>query len=203
MGNAVNDLLNAILNGGVLGSCGALCQEAITDPSLQVICDLLCDYVGIEEFINLVNSTDPDPIWLCQEMDACPIVLGGKVVINSADVDPASGAEGATFNISMVYTVTNATGPGGLTILILPASDFDFPMSDFEFEEGQTPGTYEITWTLQAEPSENESFSSGVYQVEVAVCAGDCTGIHSWSGVYAQANTKFTITNSTVPAIRG
>ncbi len=69
---------------------------------MQTICELLCTYVGIEEFINLINSTDPDPIWVCQEMDACPIVNGGSVTINIAQVSPSSGPQGTQFNINLV-----------------------------------------------------------------------------------------------------
>jgi len=199
MNDAIDDLLQLLLNGGVLGSCGDLCGQ-LSEQLEQVVCNLLCDYVGIEEFINIINETDPDPIYICQEMDACPVVNGGTVTINKANVVPAYGAEGATFNINMIYTVVNATGPGGLTVLVLPASPFDNPMSDFEFEEGQAPGQYSIQWQIQAQPSEGETFAPGVYQVQVAVCAGDCTTIHPYGGVYAYANTQFSISNNTVAA---
>ncbi len=69
----------------------------------------------------------------------------------------------------------NATGPGGLSLYINPASRDDEPITDFEFEEGQAPGQYQIQWQIQANPSESESFSPGNYKVAVAVCAGDCT----------------------------
>jgi hypothetical protein len=191
MDQFINQLLNAILNGGVIGSCGALCS-AVPNQALSVVCDLICDYVGIEAFIDAINSTDPDPIWVCQEIDICPIVNGGKVVITSAGAQPPKGPQGTTFNIGMTYQVVNATGPGGLDIAIFPPADE--PMSDFEFSEGQTAGTYSVSWQLQAEPSEGESFSPGIYAVMLAVCEGDCTTIHNWGGVYASVAFNFTIT---------
>jgi len=189
--NAINDILNVILNGGVIGSCGALCQQ-LDNQIVSVACDLICDYVGITEFINLVEEEDPDPIFLCQEVDLCPIVEGGQVNITSATVSPKQGPQGTTFTITMVYNVVSATGPGLVVVNIVPPADM--PFGDEEFEEGQSKGAYKTQWQLQANPSEGESFSPGVYQVQVAVCAGDCTTAHAYGGVYAQANLSFRIT---------
>jgi len=58
MNQFIDQLLNAILNAGVIGSCGALCS-AIPNQAASVVCDLLCDYVGIEAFIDAINMTDP------------------------------------------------------------------------------------------------------------------------------------------------
>jgi len=191
MSQFIDQLLNAILNGGVIGSCGALCA-IVPNQALSVVCDLICDYVGIEAFIDAINSTDPDPIYVCQEIDTCPTVDGGKVVILSSSSHPAKGPQGTTFNIGMTYQILSPTGPGGLEIDVFPPADE--PMSDFEFDEGQGNGTYTVTWQLQTQPSESESFSPGVYQVLLTVCEGDCTTIHEWGGIYAQAAVNFTIT---------
>ena len=48
--NSINQLLNVILQGGVLGGCADLCSKAFPDPSkktLAGICNLLCDAVGV------------------------------------------------------------------------------------------------------------------------------------------------------------
>jgi len=95
----------------------------------------------------------------------------------------------------MIYNVVSATGPGLLSIVIAPQDGF--PVGDDEFTEGQSVGTYSISWQVQTTPSESEDWSAGLYQVQVAVCEGDCTNSHPWGGVYAQANTQFTIVNST------
>jgi len=190
--NAIDELLNIILNGGVIGSCGALCQQ-LPEQYEAVACDLICDYIGIEEFINLVEYEDPDPIYLCQIVDLCPVVNGGAVNITSLYVDPPSGPQGTFFNITMVYTVLSPTGPGLLAVTIVPPGA-DFPFGGEDFQEGQPKGSYPVGWQLQATPSENESFGPGVYQVQAAVCAGDCTTSHPYGGVYAQATTSFKIT---------
>jgi len=190
MNGFINELLNAILNGGVIGSCDALCQ-VVPNPALSFVCQVVCDYVGITAFIDAINITDPDPIFICQEIDICSVVENGAVSITSAFSTPQSGSLGTTFTIGMNYKVINATGPGLLSIVILPP-DSGFPMSDAEFTDGQTPGEYQISWQIEALPSENEPFSSGVYKVGLAVCAGDCSTVHRWGGIYAEASTSFT-----------
>jgi len=191
MDDSIDELLNAILNGGVLGGCNELCSY-LSNDILQTGCNLICDYVGIEAFIEAINVTDPDPIYACQVIEVCPIVNGGQVKVVSATSSPKSGPQGTTFTINFEYTVVAATGPGLLSVSIFPP-DAE-PFGDSEFTEGQAPGTYGIQWSLQAQPSEQEPFDAGQYIVGVAVCEGDCTTVHPYGGVYAAANTTFTIT---------
>jgi len=191
MDQFINQLLDYILNGGVIGSCGALCS-ALPNELEQTVCDLLCDYVGITAFINFIQYEDPDPIYICQLMDICGYTPGGVVNITKTYVSPPSGQVGATFTIGMYYTVVASTSVGLLAIDILTPDGND--LGDGEFTEGQTPGQYSISWQLQAEPPENEAFPPGVYKVQMAVCAGDCTNNHPYGGVYAVGNTQFTIT---------
>ena len=33
----------------------------------DTVCDLLCDYVGITEFIKIIQEADPDPVYICQK----------------------------------------------------------------------------------------------------------------------------------------
>jgi hypothetical protein len=72
---SINILLNLILDSGIIGSCGALCSELATKTGSQLIgtiCDLVCDVVGIEEFIKLIEKADLDPIWYCEIAKLCP-----------------------------------------------------------------------------------------------------------------------------------
>merc|ERR1719487_3158892 len=63
MDQTINQLLNIILNVGVLGSCNALCSYLGDYGQIVVAgCNLLCDYVGITEFIALIEAADLDPI---------------------------------------------------------------------------------------------------------------------------------------------
>jgi hypothetical protein len=47
-----------ILEGGVVGTCGVLCHalaQKTGSQALGAVCDILCDVVGIKEFIKLVH----------------------------------------------------------------------------------------------------------------------------------------------------
>jgi hypothetical protein len=72
---SINILLNLILDSGIIGSCGTLCS-ALADKTgsklIGTICDLVCDGVGIEEFIKLLEKSDLDPIYYCEIAKICP-----------------------------------------------------------------------------------------------------------------------------------
>lgn len=72
---SINILLNLILDSGIIGTCGTLCQALAEKTGSQVIgtiCDLVCDAVGIDEFIKLLDNADLDPIWYCEIAKLCP-----------------------------------------------------------------------------------------------------------------------------------
>jgi len=191
MGEIINELLNIILNIGVIGSCGELCHF-LPDKVEQDACDLICDYIGIEEFIKLVTDEDPDPIWICEEGGICPHNDNGSALANGAWVNPQSGPAGSTFDIIFNYTVTSYTSSGGPNVVVVPPAGL--PLGGAEFNSGQPIGTYIVAFKLDSTPSEQEPFTPGVYQVEAALCAGDCSGRHKWSSVYCNATTQFSIT---------
>jgi len=196
--DAVNDLLDAILN-GLLGSCGTLCQE-LNNAALEIPCVFICEYVGFKEFVDVMNDTDPDPIYICQEFDMCPVVNGGQVTITSTTIDPEDGPAGTMFNVTWTYEVIQPTGPGTLNIVVIPPKNdnLDFEFGFGYFQDAQPVGTY-IAWGLiDTTPTETEYFAAGVWTANVAVCEGDCTNNHPYGGVYAQANVPFTLLNSTI-----
>jgi hypothetical protein len=72
---SINILLNLILDSGIIGTCGTLCTALAQKTGSQLIgtiCDLVCDVVGIEEFIKLLEHADLDPIWYCEIAKMCP-----------------------------------------------------------------------------------------------------------------------------------
>jgi hypothetical protein len=72
---SINILLNLILDSGIIGTCGTLCSALAQKTGSQLIgtiCDLVCDVVGIEEFIKLIEAADLDPIWYCEIAKLCP-----------------------------------------------------------------------------------------------------------------------------------
>jgi len=192
MDQAINNLLNIIVNINIIGGCGDVCS-LLPNQYEQVICDLLCDYVGIEEFINAINYEDPDPIYICQYLNFCPVVHGGKVNITYANVSPKKGESGSSFSLSMKYKVIKPTSTGSYNVLVVPSDGF--PVGGGQFTEGQAVGEYSASWTLRTQQTEYDPWGPGLVKVIFYVCSGDCTNSHPWGGVYAEAKTQFEITS--------
>lgn len=70
----VNMLLNFILDEGIIQSCSALCGALAnkTDVVIGDICDVVCEGMGIAEFVKALVKADIDPIWYCELADLCP-----------------------------------------------------------------------------------------------------------------------------------
>lgn len=72
---AINVLLNLILDQGIIGNCGDLCG-ALTNKTNSTaegdVCLVVCNVMGIAEFIKVLEHTDLDPIWYCQMAKLCP-----------------------------------------------------------------------------------------------------------------------------------
>jgi len=190
MGEIINELLNIILNIGVVGSCAELCGY-LPNKYEQDACNLICDYVGIVEFVKLIEYEDPDPIFFCDEAGICPVTNNGSAVDNGVWVTPESGPAGTKFNIGFNFTVISKTSTGGPNVVVIPPAGM--PIGGGQFDEGLAPGTYVVTFTLDSTPSEQESFGPGVYNVTAALCAGDCSGRHKYSGVYCEGSSSFQI----------
>lgn len=75
---AINVILNVILDEGILQSCGELCGIAANKSHskfLGEVCEAACDAFGLDEFIHLIITADLDPIWYCEMADLCPSKL--------------------------------------------------------------------------------------------------------------------------------
>lgn len=71
----VQVVLDVILQYGVLDTCGHLCdivEEKTGSGVLGMLCSLGCDFVGLEEFVKLMEKTDIDPIYYCESLKLCP-----------------------------------------------------------------------------------------------------------------------------------
>ena len=71
---SINILLNLILDTGIIGSCQTLCTALAqkTSEIVGVICTIVCDGFGIDEFIKLLENSDIDPIYYCELAKFCP-----------------------------------------------------------------------------------------------------------------------------------
>lgn len=70
----INIIANIILNEGIVESCGKLC-DAVANKTSKLFgdfCLIACDGIGIDEFVHLIISADPDPIWYCELAKCCP-----------------------------------------------------------------------------------------------------------------------------------
>ena len=192
MDEALNELIQIIANGGVIGSCDALCS--LLPNSVEAgVCNILCDIVGIEEFIKLLNIVDPDPIFICEELGSCPHRVG-SVVIDTTTVQPKIGGLGTTFTFTLDFTVLNETGTGELYIEVDPPG-YGEPLSDGELIESLTPGPYSVSFQVKAQQSEDEPWSAGQYSAFFAVCEGSCFSPHKWAFQYANSTVDFTLRN--------
>ncbi|XP_065180457.1 countin-1-like [Sycon ciliatum] len=201
-GQALDILLNIILNSGVVGSCGTLCGELANktgNKDLGVVCDLLCDYVGIKEFIKFIQNADLDPIYFCELLKVCKIVDNGDAKFTSLEVHPATGRRGRTFAIAFDWTTTNGTGTGEIVIEVITLDHL--PVGTGNLIEPQQPGSYSGTASLSTDnsgcdPSQGpcEQWLPGQYTVKVAICNGECGSTHPHSQIYDMAEATFNIT---------
>merc|ERR1712093_883213 len=172
MDQSIDQLLNIIANGGVLGGCNTLCSY-LNQQLEEVVCNLLCDYVGIQAFIKLVDTIDPDSIYICEELSVCPISRNASASFKQLSVNPSRGSQGTTF-------------------VVLPPDGFAI--------EGGTllvnvqPGVYGAKFEVQTQPSEQEPFSPGQYIVQAAVCEGTCGSSHPYTKTLTKSQTSFYIT---------
>ncbi|XP_071080031.1 countin-3-like [Haliotis cracherodii] len=201
-GEAIDQLLNIILNLGVVGSCEKLCAalgQKTGSQALAVVCDLLCDIAGIDEFVKLIQKADLDPIYFCELLNVCPIFDDGDAKITELAIVPASGPQGQkTINFS--YTSKNGTGTGEIVVLVETLDGL--PIEDSFLNQKSPAGTYPTRMTLKAEPDPNcdpsqgpcEQWLPGNYTLRVDICNGECGSDHPHSKIYDRRSISFRIT---------
>lgn len=172
---ALNFLLNYVLNVGVVGGCAEICAyaEKITGNKLVgAVCNALCDLVGIEEFIKVIEEADLDPIWYCELLHACEIFDQGDANITSFTVNPQRGPQG-DFIITADWFTKNGTGTGEIYLGIKTVDGV--PVETSFLQEPQKPGKYTLQIKLNATPDpdcdptqqECENWYPGNYKVEM------------------------------------
>ncbi|KAN0037816.1 hypothetical protein ACTFIV_003171 [Dictyostelium citrinum] len=191
IGNSLNDLLNIILNSGVIGTCGDLCSAVPGGQIVDTACDLLCDYVGVDEFIKLISDVDPDPLYICEKISVCKTNDNAAASLDLVQINPQNGTVGGTFTLSIAYTVTNTIATGQLAFNIIDPTGNAF--GDAVLLVQQTPEQYTQQFQFQATPSEQESFPNGLYTVQALVCEGSCGSPHPYTYTLANGTTTFTI----------
>ena len=85
---SIDVLLNLILDFGVVGSCQTLCAALANrtgQEALGIVCNIVCDSVGLIEFINLIGNADIDPIYYCELAKLCPGKENLKLELSSVN----------------------------------------------------------------------------------------------------------------------
>jgi len=202
---SINILLNLILDTGIIGTCGTLCQALAQKTGSQLIgtiCNLACDAVGIAEFIHILENADIDPILYCEIAKMCAVNDHGDAHITQFSILPATGRRGTTFSIDLTYVSVNGTGTGELDIDIHCPDRI--PLGAGFLLQAEKPGTFSQRITVKAEPDPQcdptqepcEEWLPGVYNVTVQVCNGECGSKHAHSAIYDTSRGSFTLTSS-------
>eukprot|EP01128_Nolandella_sp_AFSM9_P002011 TRINITY_DN12406_c0_g1_i1.p1 TRINITY_DN12406_c0_g1~~TRINITY_DN12406_c0_g1_i1.p1 ORF type:complete len:238 (-),score=69.02 TRINITY_DN12406_c0_g1_i1:225-938(-) len=177
MNQAIGQLLNIIEQVGVLSSCAEGCS-ALPNQYLAIACDLLCEYEGVTHFQEIVQDIDPDPVWICMELDACPSTSDAAANVKSVAAVPKSGPVGTTFKISIDYEVTKATGMGDVALVIFPPKGEGFPIEGDFSQYMKAPGNYTQTVSWTAKPGQMDPLGPGNYELLAIVCEGPCSCTH-------------------------
>jgi len=200
---AINNLLNIILNAGVVGGCSEICgllANKTGSSTLGSVCDILCDIVGVREFANLIQKADLDPIYLCELLTACKVNDNGDAKFTNLTVTPASGPVGTEFTIEVEYTSKNGTGTGEMVVGVETVDGI--PIANSFLLQPQMAGKYESSIKLSASPDPKcdptqqpcEEWLPGNYTVSIALCNGECGSKHPHSQIYDQKKVMFQLT---------
>ncbi|CAF1205421.1 unnamed protein product [Adineta ricciae] len=180
--NSFDDLvqivLDIILQYGVVDTCGHLCElveEKTGSGLLGFICTMGCDFLGLEEFVKLIEKADIDPIYYCEVMKICPINDNGDAKFKSFAVLPPRAQTESKIAVDMVYVSKNGTA--------------------------QKPGTYGERLVIDTTPDpecdptqgECEQWLAGTYNITVLLCNGQCGSHHPHTALYDTARGSFTL----------
>ncbi|CAF1408126.1 unnamed protein product [Rotaria sp. Silwood1] len=202
-GDSLDILLNLILNGSTISTCGTLCQalsEKTRSQLLGTFCDSACNAVGIEKFITLNKHADLDHIWYCELAKICPIKDDGDAKITTFSISPTTGPIKTSFYITVIYVSNNGIGTSGFAIDVYTPDHI--PLSGRYLLEAAKAGTYSERLVVIPDPDprcdplqeECEKWLPGIYNVTVQICNGECGSKNPHSSVYDTAKGSFQVT---------
>lgn len=212
-GEALQELLNLILNKGVVGSCGNLCSalvKATGNSKLGGPCNLLCDIVGIKAFINWIQKADLSPYYDCIQLGVCKTNDNGDATITSWLATPSELAAGPPVTLSFAYDSKNGTSTGEIRISVQTVDHQPLSFNSIYVADTTTAGSFKGSGQIQStapaapgcDPTKStcEMWLPGVYTASIEICAGECGDTkHKHAKLYDAKNTTFTITNGPAP----
>lgn len=201
----INQLLNYILNAGVVGGCSSLCAAALPAGGLPAAgCELVCTAVGAKAFIAAVSKVDLDPIYLCEVLKACPAAPDDaylELIQAAAAPDPV--IKGDTVKMAIQMNVTNATGVGEFRINIDGPGSACPIGQGFFLETGIPAGMQMVEVSLPIQDGQDQqgfpkTFDGGKYNFTFHVCQGECASKHPHSKDFGTMTGYFHV-NTTKP----
>jgi len=173
MENTLTELVNIIANIGVITGCVQLCSY-LSSPLQVDVCDALCSTGGVAAFVKFIEGmeTNPDPIYLCEELTACTGRDTSQARFTQFVIMPNEVKQGAQLNISVSYQVLNRTGTGQLNIYVTPPGTTTQTEVSSMFIENLSIGKY-ATYTLISTDTSSK-WPVGAYTANAALCEGTC-----------------------------
>jgi hypothetical protein len=176
-------------------TCTDLCAQL--PQGEQAICGILCDVVGIKEFIKILNEADLDPIYYCQRFNKCEADPNGMGNLLSTNIVPRTGQRGNTFAVNVTFQVSSRIGAGEFMNVITSASGEQEEVEAGVLFEFFAPGSYNgyVQFGTQVDAQSGITWHSGQYDVQTFFCMGQCGSAHPYSKVFGYHNSTFTLKN--------
>jgi hypothetical protein len=202
-GQGINQLLNYILNVGVIGGCGSMCAAAIpAGGAVAIACELVCSAVGVKAFIAAIEKADLDPIYFCEVVRACP-KGPDDAYLELIDIaaSPAVVAKGDDIKMAVELNVTNQTGVGEFSILINGPGTATPLSQGFFLDQGIPAGDQMLAVTLTLKDGTDDqgfpaTFEGGEYNFTFHVCQGSCGSTHPHSKDFGLRTGTFFLNGS-------
>eukprot|EP00818_Percolomonas_sp_WS_P006018 CAMPEP_0117435282 /NCGR_PEP_ID=MMETSP0759-20121206/399_1 /TAXON_ID=63605 /ORGANISM="Percolomonas cosmopolitus, Strain WS" /LENGTH=217 /DNA_ID=CAMNT_0005226821 /DNA_START=207 /DNA_END=860 /DNA_ORIENTATION=+ len=208
MSQTINQLINVIINVGLIGSCNKLCSYLQPYGQLAVVaCNLICDGVGIEEFIKILEKQDIDVIYACELVHACPVhdcplTPCGSFGPGNVSPQTARKAHENDFAFSTTFDILDQTGVGEIIFEVITAPGSMPPVLEGGelVPDGFQKGTYNLNYNIKLQDHEDAQpfpifFRPGMYKIENVVCQAECGSKHPHSKILAiQKGINFTLT---------
>ena len=196
---SINYLLNAILNDGVMATCGQLCSFA-PGPLEQQVCTMVCDVVGIAGFVKAVNSADLDVIYLCEQLNKggvtvcpvkhCPEETPECVVPGELTLKPKRPKVDASVVATLPIHTVEPVGTSMVLVELCKDAETDPAKkcaSQAVTRVGWPVGDYDASLKVQT-----AGLTAGAaYTLSVEVCDGTCGSKHGHS--FGKKEAKFTL----------
>merc|ERR1711865_140950 len=182
--------------------CIQLCS-GLKKKGSQTVCNLICDVVGMKTFVKVLNSTDLDPIYFCEELGACPKGNpSAQGEINAVVVSPASGPSGTKFQMEVEFSVSNATSVSEIRIAVDGPTTAQVNQGFLQM--GFAPGSFSANVSLDtkdvdpdpSDPSDpGVQWNPGTYNYTFEFCQGECGSRHPGDIAFGKKTGTFEITN--------